>query len=59
MEIRPFSRPHGVLRGDTLASFLFIVRLDYAFKKSLDLGTQIFALHSHKGEVKVNRITFV
>ena len=26
----------GVLKGDTLASFLFIIRLDYLLRKSID-----------------------
>ena len=37
MEIDYFDIVAGVLQGDTLASYLFIICLDYVFRTSIDL----------------------
>ena len=39
-----FELTTGVLQGDTLANFLFIVFLDYILKNSLDYITEGFIL---------------
>ena len=35
-ETEPFEIKAGVLQGDTLAPYLFIIALDYALRKALD-----------------------
>jgi hypothetical protein len=43
---KPFSTTSGVLQGDTLAPFLFIVMLDYVLRRSL-LETDSYSLQSN------------
>ena len=48
-ETEPIDIMAGILQGDTLAPFLFIMVLDYVLRKSLDLNnTKGFQLHPRK-----------
>ena len=41
----------GVLQGDTLAPYLFIIVLDYVLRTSLDENTELgFTLHPRRSE---------